>query len=238
MKMAFQSTQRVGEIVSAFPGASNLFKVHGIDFCCGGGRTLGEVLRQKGIGEESFLADLQRAFDATAERASTETDWREAPLDALVSRVVDVHHAYLRQELPLLSNFTNKIHRVHGAHHPELGVLERLFHELKAELEAHLTEEETELFPLVVAYAKSGAREDLSQAIQTLDELESQHETAGKLLAAMREVTDGYTLPEGACRTYTLTFQKLRELESDLFMHIHLENNILFTRLRAARLLR
>lgn len=182
----------------------------------------------------NFQSTQQSAYEATEARASAETDWRAAPLGALLSRIVDMHHAYLRQELPLLSGFTNKIHRVHGDRHPELGALDQLFHALKAELDAHLDEEEQELFPLVAAYARLGAQEDLTHAIQALDGLESQHEAAGKLLAAMREVTGGYTLPPGACRTYTLTFQKLRELESDLFMHIHLENNILFPRLREA----
>lgn len=234
MTMTFQPTQRVGEIVAAFPGASNLFKAAGIDFCCGGGKSLSDALRVRGIAEDAFLAALEAAYAAEAERASTDVDWREAPLGGLIGRIVNVHHGYLRQELPLLSGFTQKIHRVHGEGHPELAQLDRLFHALKAELEEHLAAEEAELFPLVRAYAESGAREDLSEAIQALAEFESEHEAAGKLLAEMRQVTDGYTLPPGACRTYTLTFHKLQELESDLFMHIHLENNILFARLREA----
>lgn len=50
------------------------------------------------------------------------------------------------------------------------------------------------------------------------------------MLKEMREITENYRLPEDACRTYTLTYQKLEEMESDLFQHIHLENNVLFPR--------
>lgn len=235
MGLVFHGTQQVGEIVAAFPGASNLFKAYGIDFCCGGGRILGEILRQRGIPEQSFLEKLQMAFDeAQRRRESTETDWREAPFTDLINRIVKVHHAYLRQELPLLEQFVTKISVVHGAGHPELETLSRLFHELKAELEPHLVAEETELFPWIQAFEQSGAWEALAFAIKAIDELETEHQVAGQLLFAMREATKDYLLPSDACRTYTLAFQKIQDLESDLFAHIHLENNILFPRLRRA----
>jgi len=35
-------------------------------------------------------------------------------------------------------------------------------------------------------------------------------------------------LPPDACNSYTYLFDKIKEFEQDLFMHIHLENNILF----------
>ncbi len=235
MELAFNSTQPVGEIVAAFPGASNLFKAHNVDFCCGGARPLGEVLREHGIPEHAFLAELQQAFtEARRRQEAAETDWRVAPLSELVDRIVTVHHRYLKQELPVLSEFVSKIFFVHGSRHPELQTLGRQFHQLKAELEPHLFAEETELFPLIQAYENSGAQSDAEQAVKVLDQLETQHQTAGQLLHDMRETTKGYLLPEDACRTYTLTFQKLADLESDTFEHIHLENNVLFPRLRQA----
>lgn len=233
MESAFHSTQRVGEIVAAFPGASNLFKAHGIDFCCGGGKSLADALRERQIPPQSFLAQLHLAYEETqARQAAVGTDWRAASLRTLIERIVKTHHAYLKQELPLLSAFVNKIHHVHAERHPELAVLDQLFHDLKAELDPHMVSEETELFPLVQTYELSGDQADLARALAVLEELESEHQAAGQLLAAMRQVTDGYRLPEDACRTYTLSFQKLADLESDMFEHIHLENNILFPRLR------
>ena len=75
--------------------------------------------------------------------------------------------------------------------------------------------------------------DSLAEAVQTIDVLEQEHEAAGSILKELRKVTNDYTLPEGACTTYTLTYLKLDELETDLFQHIHLENNILFPRLEA-----
>lgn len=233
--MSFTLDQRVGEIVAAFPGASNLFKKHGIDFCCGGGRPLSDALQQKAIPADRFLADLHAAHEAEQRRQDAgETDWRAVSYGELINQVVTVHHQYLKEELPVLSSFTTKIFKVHGERHPELAVLYRQFHELKIELDLHMQDEEVRLFPLVEAYEASGSREELEKALACFEELESEHQEAGDLLAAMRETTQGYALPPDACRTYTLTFQKLQELESDMFNHIHLENNILFPRLRAA----
>lgn len=233
--MTFTSAQRIGEIVAAFPGASNLFKTHGIDFCCGGGRSLADALRQKGIAEADFLAQLQDAYEQEERRLEKPgTDWRTVPYSALVDRIVMVHHGYLKRELPILSQFVEKIDRVHGERHPELSALNQQFQALKAELESHLADEENRLFPLVIAFEQSGSRTDLERALSTLEELESEHQAAGDLLAAMRQTTVDYALPADACRTYTLSFYKLEELESDMFQHIHLENNILFERLRAA----
>lgn len=235
MVVTFHGTQRVGQIVAAFPGASNLMKAHGIDFCCGGGHKLSDALREQGIEESWFLAQLHHAFaEAQRPQGSPETDWRAAPLGALVQRIAAVHHAYLKQELPLLSGFVDKIRRVHEVRHPELATLNRLFQEFRAELETHMVSEEEEQFPLVQAYERTGDREDLLRALQAVDRLETEHQQAGQLLADIRAVTGSFQLPPDACRTYTLTYQKLADLESDMFMHVHLENNILFSRLRQA----
>lgn len=231
----FTTEQRVGEIVAAFPGASNLFKRHGIDFCCGGGRPLADALREKGLAADSVLAELQQAYEQEQTRLGERgADWRTVPFSALIDQIVSVHHGYLKSELPVLSQFVDKIDRVHGERHPELSTLNRLFHELKAELESHLGDEENRLFPLVTAYAQSGDRADLERALETLEELEAEHQAAGDLLATIRKLTGEYQLPHDACRTYTLAFHKLEELEADMFQHIHLENNILFERLRSA----
>lgn len=231
MNKKFDGTEKIGDIVTVFPGASNLFKQAQIDFCCGGNRALSTVLRQMDLDEEAFLAELNEAYEKANQQADN-TDWRAVPYTDLINHVVNTHHAYLNNELPVLSQFVTKILRVHGPNHPELSSLHRSFHQLKMDLEQHLVSEEEIVFPLIAEYEKTGSTSALEKALQKIDELESEHDDAGDLLKEMRKITDQYTLPEEACRTYTLTFQKLEQLESDMFQHVHLENNILFPRLR------
>ncbi|XJZ28164.1 hypothetical protein ACF5W4_05030 [Bacillota bacterium Lsc_1132] len=43
-------------------------------------------------------------------------------------------------------------------------------------------------------------------------------------------MTADYELPFDACKTFRLVYKRLEALEEQTFMHIHLENNILFPR--------
>lgn len=236
MEMTFTGSETVGEIVAAFPGASNLMKEYGIDFCCGGNRTLSEALKQQQIDEKHFLEQLNQLYQQARQKQSQDVDYRQMPLGDLIDHIVQTHHAYLLKELPLLSEFVTKIFRVHGAAHPELAQLHKLFHQMKMDLEQHLVEEEEKVFPLIKEAEQSGTREAFRKAQETIAKMEEDHSAVGDLLKEMRAITNDYRLPEDACRTYTLTFQKLEELESDMFQHIHLENNVLFPRVdRQAR---
>ena len=57
-----------------------------------------------------------------------------------------------------------------------------------------------------------------------------EHESAGEALAAMRALTNGYVPPEDACPTFRGLYFGLSELEREMHVHVHLENNILFPR--------
>ena len=46
----------------------------------------------------------------------------------------------------------------------------------------------------------------------------------------LRELTDGYQVPEEVCNTWRALWHGLAALEEALHQHIHLENNILFPR--------
>jgi regulator of cell morphogenesis and NO signaling len=236
MEQTFNGSEKIGEIVAGFPGASNLFKEYKIDFCCGGNRTLSAALRQQQIDEGRFLERLNQLFQQAQQKPGRDVDWREAPLSDLIDHIVQNHHAYLLKELPLLSEFVTKILRVHGSAHRELAQLHKLFHQLKMELEQHLITEEEIVFPLIKEAEQREDQAALSNATERIEEVEADHIAVGDLLKKMRQITDNYRLPEGACRTYTLTFQKLEEMEADLFQHIHLENNVLFRRVGLRRL--
>lgn len=228
---AFQPDRTLGEIVAAFPQAADVFKELGLDFCCGGGRTLKEAAAVKGAAEDAVLARLEEKHAEYSRFGKPSKDWREAPYADLIAEIVNVHHAFLKRELAPLEGYVAKIARVHGPSHPELVRVHDLYRTMKAELEEHLVKEEERLFPAILTYAADGTEEARSRAAALLDELESEHAGVGEILREIRELTSGYTLPEEACGTYRVSFERLTALESDMFDHIHLENNILFPRI-------
>lgn len=223
----------VGEIATAQPASIRVFQKYGIDFCCGGKRPLADVCEERQIAYD----ELANAI-ANAELPRDDQDWAEAPLGVLADHIVHRYHDTLRQELPRLTAMAEKVHNVHGAKMPEtFPRLNRVFAELAEELLSHMSKEEMILFPAVQeleAAHQEGRRPQTrfpSGALRMpISVMEQEHEHAGSLLVALRELTSGYAPPEWACNTFRGLYAGLEELERDLHVHIHLENNILFPR--------
>lgn len=210
----------VGELVAEMPGRAAAFEKLGIDYCCGGKRSLDEACEEKGLDPVRVLLELLNS-DAQAATRSGERDWRAAPLAELCNHIVDVHHGFLRTALPRISQLARKVSLVHGEHHPELLPLRDVFELFRAHLEEHMKEEEERLFPECMAGRGSPA---------SIHEREQEHEEAGQALSQMRKLSNDYSPPPEACGSYRALFAALAELESDMHRHVHKENNILFPR--------
>ena len=217
----------VGELVTERPGRSRIFERLGIDYCCGGKKTLGAACRERGLDIGRVVADL--AEDAPS---APGTDWAKASLGDLVDHILDRHHAYLRGELPRLAGMSAKVCGVHGERHPELRRVDGTFGRLRAELEMHMAKEERVLFPMIRELEASSVRPvfHCGSLANPLRVMEAEHDAAGEALAEMRELTGGYSVPPDGCNTYRVLMDGLASLERDLHEHIHEENNILFPR--------
>ena len=224
----FKSSQSVGEIVSIMPRASEIFKQYKIDFCCGGNRLLIDVIRENNLDESEVLKKLNEASKANEKIKKEGKDFREMSPGELIEYIENTHHVYVKRALPELGELTLKIMKVHGTNHEVLFKVHKLFSMLKAELEQHLIKEEESLFPLIKEYGRDPSAALLARINKVNRELEDEHEGAGNILKELRKITDDYKVPEDGCPTYFATFDKIKELEADLFQHIHLENNILF----------
>ncbi|HEY4601871.1 MAG TPA: iron-sulfur cluster repair di-iron protein [Cerasibacillus sp.] len=229
--MTFTAEHTPADIVKTFPQASDLFKKHRIDFCCGGGKPLKETFNERHLDEEAILSELNHAFTEWNKQDHDIIDWEQVPLSKLVNHIIDTHHAYLKQELPALGEFVTKIFRVHGTNNPHLRELHRVYNEFKVEMEEHSIKEENEVFPLIKKYEEEPSEQLLQQIRDANGELEGEHDVTGDFLKKMRDITNGFEPPMEACGSYRMTYARLAELEDMTFQHIHLENNILFKRL-------
>ncbi|SDQ65238.1 iron-sulfur cluster repair di-iron protein [Virgibacillus salinus] len=227
----FTTEHTPAEIVKVFPKASDLFKERRIDFCCGGDRPLGDVFKEGKIDETVVLGELNSAFDSWKQEDHEIVDWDAIPPTELIDHVVHTHHAYLNEELPALGQFVTKIFRVHGANHPHLKELHRLYNDFKVDMEEHMIKEEGEVFPLIKEYEKNPSEKLLDHIHEANGGLEDEHEASGNILKRMREITKGFEPPADACSSYRITYARLAEMEADTFQHVHLENNILFKKL-------
>jgi regulator of cell morphogenesis and NO signaling len=229
IQSGFTSEAMVRDIVLQFPKAADYFKAKRIDFCCGGGKPLAEAAAEKGLDPEAMIQDLNKLQEEHPV-LEEDTAWNEASSEELVNYIVNKHHRYLREELPLISQNVTKVFRVHGEDSPHLGEMHRLFNLLREDLLQHTAKEEESEFPKMLAYTQNPTEEGLSELRGLLHNLEAEHDGAGEILRELRRVTNDYTPPAHACTTYRLTYARLEELEGMTFEHVHLENNNLFLR--------
>ncbi|AIQ42614.1 iron-sulfur cluster repair di-iron protein [Paenibacillus sp. FSL R7-0297] len=229
MQSGFTSEAMVRDIVLQFPKSADYFKAKRIDFCCGGAKPLAEAAAEKGLDPEAMIQDLNKLQEEHPV-LEEDTAWNEASSEELVNYIVNKHHRYLREELPLISQNVTKVFRVHGEDSPHLGEMHRLFNLLREDLLQHTAKEEESEFPKMLAYTQNPTEEGLSELRGLLHNLEAEHDGAGEILRELRRVTNDYTPPAHACTTYRLTYARLEELEGMTFEHVHLENNILFLR--------
>ncbi|OCL26392.1 iron-sulfur cluster repair di-iron protein [Orenia metallireducens] len=231
-KNKFTIDDRIGAIVAEFPKAVETFMKYNIDFCCGGNRPLKAAIKEGELPEDKIIEELNQAY-YEFNRKDEDIDWRQESMIDLIDYVVNTHHQFMREGLPVLNELLNKILNAHYLKERELlGRIHKLFYQLRGEIEEHLIKEEKLLFPAIKEYEAKETKEKLQEALQVMAETEDEHDYAGDILKEIRRLTNNYQLPEGVCRTFALTYDKFEEIEQDLFQHIHLENNILFERLK------
>lgn len=235
--MQSAETTTVRDIAAASLAAVRVFERLGIDYCCGGKRPLADICLERGYGVAAVQSELDSAMMAGSD---ADQDWSSASLGSLIRHIISTHHEYLRSELPAIEARLQKVYRVYNQRYgPTLIGLPEVFAGLRKELESHLVKEETMLFPVIVAYetaANTGSRlprVPFGKVSNPIGVMEHEHESAGQALARIREITGTYCVPDTACVTYRALMNSLDELERDLHMHIHLENNILFPRANA-----
>ncbi|SKB29876.1 iron-sulfur cluster repair di-iron protein [Daejeonella lutea] len=223
--------ETIGEMVTKDYRKAQVFKKFGIDFCCGGKKTVEEVCLTKGLDSAKIISELEAVQNQEPAAGHKFDEW---PLDFLADYIINTHHDYVKNNVPFITELANKVAKVHRQGHPETIEIANIFNEVGKDLSLHLMKEENIVFPYVKALVqntKTGEASPIAafDSIETPTQMmEMEHEQAGEAMAAIRELTADYTLPEGACTSYTLLYKKLQEFENDLFNHVHLENNILF----------
>ncbi len=233
-KLEADEKPSIGDLVAKDYRKAEVFKSYGLDFCCGGKKKPEEAAKKKGVDPEELEKELE-ALDRTTPDTLPSQDPLQWSLDYLVTHIENTHHPYVREAIPFLNEITGKIRKVHGDNHPELVEINDQFRDLAEQLEIHLRNEEEYLFPYIrnmsQAAVEGGTPEktgNFSTIRELLDSMEKEHDAAGNNMKRIEQLSSNFTLPEDACASYQVAYQKLREFRDDLERHVHLENNILF----------
>ncbi len=227
---------KIGEIVRIEPAHSGVFERYGLDYCCGGGRTLEEACAAQRIDPAVVLEELQAVDPA----GDVDENPIHMSLTQLADHILGKHHSYLHTELPRIRQLIDKVVMVHGAAYPWLYDVRRVFGALASELEQHMEKEERVLFPMIRELERSATTAGFHCGTirNPIRAMEHEHDSAGRALSELRELTHNYSPPRDACNTFRAMLDALSTMETDTHQHIHKENNILFPKaIRAEELI-
>lgn len=231
--MNFNSESKVNEIALSNPAARRVLEDAGVDYCCGGSKSLRDACLHAGATAEEILQQLR---DRSQSALPSDKQWINAPLADLARHIRDRHHRYVRESIPRVRALLAKVRTRYGAKHPEILEVEKQFAEVAADMTSHMQKEEQVLFPYIDALEQSkNAHTPLERPFfQTVRNpvhtMMKEHDSAGELVRCIRVLTSDYQPPANACTTFRAAYQELHQFEKDLHLHIHLENNILFPR--------
>ena len=221
----------IGELVASDYRKAEVFRKFGLDFCCGGKKTLQEACKAKGLDIVQIEKEL-KTIDSIAALPSEEyNNW---DISFLADYILNTHHNYVRQAIPVITEYSQKVARVHGSRHPETIRIAELFLLASNALTSHMFKEENILFPVIKQLSLAGKREIsedapiLGLAEEAIEVMEQEHDEVGRLFEKIKILSNNYMPPADACTTFKLSYSKLKEFEEDLHKHVHLENNILF----------
>src|SRR5262249_10988971 len=145
--MNISDTATIRDLAAGVPGATRVFETFGIDYCCGGHRTLVDACREASLPVEGLTRSLEEA--GRASQSGAERDWRQESLRSLAAHIIDKHHHGARQEIDRLEKLFDKVCSRHGENHPELFEARKTFYQLKQDLIPHMLKEEQVLFPYI-----------------------------------------------------------------------------------------
>lgn len=215
----------VGELVADDFRAATILRRAGIDFCCGGEKTLVEACKETGAELTEIAGQLELLALTPVEHSINYKEWDTGFLG---DYIVNTHHKYVTESLPELLYYTRRISEVHGNHHPELIEVAGLLLMVNDELVQHMRMEEEVLFPALKTEKLPLSEAVRSMIMKEVTRMKGEHEFAGWAMGRIRILTENYSIPPDACNTYQVTLNLLRQFEENLHIHVHLENNILY----------
>ncbi len=220
-----EPTSRLADLVTADPSLARELERRGLDYCCGGRRTLADACAARDLDADAVAQELVAASGWQPVEA-----WTTMNAAELVDHIEAGHHRYLWDELPRLTVLMDKVRTAHGRRHPELHRVARCLEDLRADLEPHLLKEERVLFPMIRELATAGSPPAFAcgSLRNPISVMMAEHDRAGELLERLNQLTGGYEPPADACASYAALYVGLAELEADTHLHVHKENNVLF----------
>lgn len=203
--MDFNSETRVKDIALSNPAARQVLEDAGLDYCCGGGKSLHVAGLHAKVSSEEILSRLR---ENAKDIGPADLNWMAAPLCELTRHIREKHHRYVREAIPRTQALLDKVATKNGGNHTELADIGKLFAEVGREMIMHMQKEEQILFPYIDALERAvkahvSVEPPFFQTVKNpIHAMMQEHDGAGDLVRQIRGLTSEYTPPGDACTSF------------------------------------
>ncbi|MEO7982448.1 MAG: DUF542 domain-containing protein [Bacteroidota bacterium] len=225
----------VSDIVARDYRTAEVFRRHGIGYCCGGKWPLDMACEMQGVDVEKIRAELEAATRNLL--LYNQLDFPGWDTDFLIDYIINVHHEYLKKSLSQTRELLSEFAKEHVKKFTYLTELELRFGQLAKQLFLSLQEEEEVLFPYIrqITHAHKGKESYAVLLVRTMrkpleDAMFKSLKMVKENVLFIRNLTNNYTTPENVCTSHKVVIARLRELDNDIMQHSYLEQLILFPR--------
>ncbi len=209
----------LGDIATQVPGATAVLFKHKIDFCSNGDITLKSIIKTKGLNADDIVCTIE----ALAIRSGATEDLSKANNKRLIAHILKRYHQVHREQLTELIRLADCVESKHGSNKLCPNGLADFLDVVKQELEQHMQQEKTALFPML-------SKSHSPLIAGPINVMIADHKHHIESLDKIYALTNNLSLPSEACNTWRALYLSLNEFISDIHKLIHIENNILFAR--------
>ncbi|MBI9097606.1 MAG: DUF542 domain-containing protein [Spirochaetaceae bacterium] len=217
-------TQTLGQIVAKHPYTVDVLNKYKIDFSFKGNTTLEEAIRKQNLLESDVISELDLAVDEFKLMKSKVIYWENEPIDKILDFIEGHHHKFMNNTM----NEIKMLFLLDNSDSEQQNQLRQLFFSLQEEMEAHQKKEEQNLFTLLREYSSNRTKELRDRIVKYMIDTEDEHDSAGIIFKKINTLTNDFSLPEDASPRVVKIYELLNTLEKETFVHIHMENSILF----------
>jgi iron-sulfur cluster repair di-iron protein len=231
--MKIETTTPIGQIVIEMPEAASIFEGYKINYYKDRGQTLQEACAAAGVIFEQVESQLKKHETPMDNGQRQAPDWDRETMAAIVHHIIRAHHVKTRTLLKKIDEEITQL-SMQESGHSKMEVIRKLFEDFDAKLEAHMLEEEREVFPFLI-YAERALKKGADATVvipsndnftDSIREILFDHRFMDRGFNEMQKLVFLFNESNGKKRLDILS-EALKELSDDNQKHVHLENDIL-----------
>lgn len=230
-------TLQLAELAIHIPECIPVFEKYDFNFYQNGNQTLKEACDEKGL----QFPDIDRELSDLQKHLRHRYTLEDMDIELLINSINGQHHD---NEAETLASIHNAIQNLVAdapsdlAHIQTLCVIDKKFGELKEKLLHHCEKEDKVLFPQIrnlLVFQKEKAplfQDAVSKTISLIKTLELEHMHAVNALKEIKLALNNFDTPPEVSMEYDHLMKQFKSFEADFHIHIHIENNVLFPKIK------